>query len=181
MTVSCTTIWLPAARHSCHSRLVSSRLWGSLPHSQFHTRPTTSYNPSQVRPVSHLLSHTQLIMPAVFRCLRIYNADSPQKAGLVFKRGLLFTCPDEYTDYMDDDEETQDELDYPTPTASRGSSMHVLNPQIGRRGLTEKSPLLLNPPDPADMSTPQETGPKRRSFDMHSTQPRTSHSKSSSH
>ncbi|XP_065829790.1 putative ammonium transporter sll1017 [Oscarella lobularis] len=47
----------------------------------------------------------QKIVTLMSKCLCIYKGRSPQEPDLIFKRGLLFTCPDEYVDHVDPDEQ----------------------------------------------------------------------------
>jgi Amt family ammonium transporter len=124
----------------------------------------------------------QKIATFVAKCLCIYKAESPEKAGLVFKRGLLFTCPNEYTNYLDDDDDQDDEkLRNPLggSSGSHSSSLYDLSLQTGRRDMyREETPLLATTHNPGDPTKPST---KRRSLDIKAKENRSSHGRSTTH
>ena len=109
----------------------------------------------------------------------------------MFKRGLLFTCPDEYTNYVDDDDDEGCSAELEDRAGgSSGSSMRVPSPQTGGRGMyTEETPLLVNTHDPDVIAATHDSGDvvallpstKRRSLDTKPKQFRSSYARSSSH
>eukprot|EP00118_Oscarella_pearsei_P009549 m.55441 g.55441 ORF g.55441 m.55441 type:complete len:601 (+) comp34472_c0_seq5:616-2418(+) len=65
----------------------------------------------------------------------IGRAKSPQMPSLVFKRGLLFTCPDEYVDHIDEDElPTRSQLESFSRTSPNAERVPLLSSQEVKPG-----------------------------------------------
>ncbi|XP_062514921.1 putative ammonium transporter sll1017 isoform X2 [Corticium candelabrum] len=106
------------------------------------------------------------------KCLCIYEGNNPEEARLVFKRGLLFTCPDEYTEHIYDGNELDD-----INVETNDLPIRPVASKTGRRNKTETTRLLSETRSLGGQTETAATGIIRRSFEINSDHHRSPYTK----